>query len=330
MKKLINTILIASLLAVALTTVGCGGNKDTSITETTPSETSMETVESSDIEGNENVPSQTDTNGNIVPATSGTEETVPNGNGTSTSGNTGYETDADRGETSNGNSGNSGSNGGNSGGNSGNNSTPTATPKPTQVAPVQTDPNETTEAHQHKWTAVKGTVTLTETVQQYAKDGTTNDYDKPIYETRTRTVQKTKEVPVYENHQFDINGRDATKAWENGGREEWKNSGNWNDNNSDKQNMRDWLKATVGSGSTYTDKVQVGTKTETYDTTEEYQEVVGYQQLGTTTKKTTVEAITGFTCSCGATMSVQAYMKQYGEPNGYYYDDSHPDVFIKS
>jgi hypothetical protein len=49
--------------------------------------------------------------------------------------------------------------------------------------------------HTHKWT----TYTKTEKVQQYADDGTTNDYSKPIYEIE----YEYKDFPVYEVHRFN-------------------------------------------------------------------------------------------------------------------------------
>ena len=148
------------------------------------------------------------------------------------------------------------------------------------------------DAHEHKWEPVYGTVPVEVRVPQYASDGTTNDYNRPIY----KGVWKTREVPVYEKHMFDINGRDATKAWESGGRADWKDSGNWDNYISDTQNLRDWLRATIGSGSTYSQDVQVGTKTQDYlDMV-----VVGYSPLPATTKEVPKKTITAYRCSCGA------------------------------
>lgn len=162
--------------------------------------------------------------------------------------------------------------------------------------------------HEHSWTPTYGTTT----VQQYASDGTTNDYNKPIY--GTQQVEHTREVPVYETHQVDVNGNDITAAWENGGRTEWRNSGCWNDYNDDLGNRSAWQSWKYGTNSTRGTQVQVGTTTETYYETETV--ITGYEQLGTTSKKT----ITGYTCSCGESMSPASYISHYNTPSGYYLD----------
>ena len=179
-------------------------------------------------------------------------------------------------------------------------STTQTTTESTTVAPEPT--------HNHNYSPTYGTTN----VQQYASDGTTNDYNKPIY--GTQQVEKTREVPVYETHMIDINGNDATANWNNYGRAEWQSSGNWNDYASDYQNMKTWLLATIGSSAMSKQDVQVGTTTETYYETEEV--VTGYEQLGTISKKT----ITGYTCSCGKSISAATYVSQYGTPSGYYLD----------
>lgn len=161
------------------------------------------------------------------------------------------------------------------------------------------------ESHNHSYSPTYGTTN----VQQYASDGTTNDYNKPIY--GTQQVEKTREVPVYETHQVDVNGNDITAAWNNGGREEWRNSGCWNDYNDDYNNMCDWQTWKYGTLSRRKAQVQVGTTTETYYETEEI--ITGYEQLGTISKKT----ITGYTCSCGKSISAATYVSQYGTPGGY-------------
>lgn len=88
----------------------------------------------------------------------------------------------------------------------------------------------------------------------------------------------------------------------------------WDSNNSDSVNMKNWLEYNTGSRSTYSANVQVGT------TAEPYQEdvLVGYEQLGTTTQQVTKKTITGYTCSCGTTLSVSQYVNQYGTPSGYH------------
>ena len=177
---------------------------------------------------------------------------------------------------------------------------------------TQNTTQSTTEApeptHSHSYSPTYGTTN----VQQYASDGTTNDYNKPIY--GTQQVEKTREVPVYETHMIDINDNDATANWNNYGRAEWQSSGNWNDYTSDYQNMKNWLLATIGSSAMAKQDVQVGTTTETYYETEEV--VTGYEQLGKISKKT----ITGYTCSCGKSISAATYVSQYGTPSGYYLD----------
>ena len=185
-------------------------------------------------------------------------------------------------------------------------STTQTTTESTTVAPEPT--------HSHSYSPTYGTTN----VQQYASDGTTNDYNKPIY--GTQQVEKTREVPVYETHMIDINGNDATANWENYGRAEWQSSGNWNDYASDYQNMKTWLLATIGSSAMSKQDVQVGTTTETYYETEEV--VTGYEQLGTISKKT----ITGYTCSCGKSISAATYVSQYGTPSGYYLDS---EILVK-
>ena len=179
-------------------------------------------------------------------------------------------------------------------------STTQTTTESTTVAPEPT--------HNHSYSPTYGTINA----QQYASDGTTNDYNKPIY--GTQQVEKTRKVPVYETHKFDINGNDATANWNNYGRAEWQASGYWSSENSDNFNFKAWLTHTVGSDATSPQQVQVGTTTETYYETEEV--VTGYEQLGTTTKKT----ITGYTCNCGKSISAATYVSQYGTPSGYYLD----------
>lgn len=187
-----------------------------------------------------------------------------------------------------------------------------STTQSTENHTTQTTTESTTvepePTHSHSYSPTYGTTN----VQQYASDGTTNDYNKPIY--GTQQVEKTREVPVYETHMIDINGNDATANWENYGRAEWQSSGNWNDYASDYQNMKTWLLATIGSSAMSKQDVQVGTTTETYYETEEV--VTGYEQLGAISKKT----ITGYTCSCGKSISVAKYVSQYGTPSGYYLD----------
>ena len=187
-----------------------------------------------------------------------------------------------------------------------------STTQSTESRTTQTTTESTTVApeptHNHNYSPTYGTIN----VQQYASDGTTNDYNKPIY--GTQQVEKTREVPVYETHMIDINGNDATANWNNYGRAEWQSSGNWNDYTSDYQNMKTWLLATIGSSAMSKQDVQVGTTTETYYETEEV--VTGYKQLGTVSKKT----ITGYTCSCGKSISAATYVSQYGTPSGYYLD----------
>lgn len=187
-----------------------------------------------------------------------------------------------------------------------------STTQSTESHTTQTTTESTTVApeptHSHSYSPTYGTIN----VQQYASDGTTNDYNKPIY--GTQQVEKTREVPVYETHMIDINDNDATANWNNYGRAEWQSSGNWNDYTSDYQNMKTWLLATIGSSAMSKQDVQVGTTTETYYETEEV--VTGYKQLGTISKKT----ITGYTCSCGKSISAATYVSQYGTPSGYYLD----------
>ncbi|MBP5654842.1 MAG: S-layer homology domain-containing protein [Clostridiales bacterium] len=148
------------------------------------------------------------------------------------------------------------------------------------------------DAHEHKWEPVYEDIEYQVAVQTYAADGTTNDYSRPIY----RWVVKTDEVPVYEKHLFDINGRDATKAWENGGRDEWKDSGNWDNYISDTQNLRDWLRATIGSGSTFSQDVQVGTRLEY----REECELSGYSRMPLLFQTKKEKVLTHYLCSCGA------------------------------
>ena len=181
--------------------------------------------------------------------------------------------------------------------------TQSTTQTTTESTTVEPEPT-----HSHSYSPTYGTTN----VQQYASDGTTNDYNKPIY--GTQQVEKTREVPVYETHMIDENGNDITSAWENGGRAEWQSSGNWNDYNDDYNNMCDWQTWKYGTLSRRKSQVQVGTTTETYYETEEV--VTGYEQLGTISKKT----ITGYTCSCGKSISVAKYVSQYGTPSGYYLD----------
>jgi hypothetical protein len=176
-------------------------------------------------------------------------------------------------------------------------STPTATPKPTTTStPVDTS-QVTTEApkssttstpaattHTHSWTAVYAT----KTVQQYASDGTTNDYNNPIYETR----DVYEDYPVYETHWF--NGSvDTTVATAN-----YNASHGTNLIYSDRYSDMDFNIYLNDLGavncSDYTKQVQTGTQNLKTGTEKV---CIGYKQLGTTTEK----YVDHYECSCGAT-----------------------------
>ena len=138
-------------------------------------------------------------------------------------------------------------------------------------------------------------------VQQYADDGTTNDYSKPITEERPIYEDRPvyEESPIYETHLFN-NGVDVTVAVRNYNAA---NGTNYTYSHRsiipELNNYLSGLGAT--SGRTYSDQVQVGTErvqvgTERVQTGTETV-TVGYEQLGKKEEK----YISGYRCSCGAT-----------------------------
>jgi hypothetical protein len=275
MKRTITIITIIALFSMVLT--GCGDNKtNTTSSDTATMTDATETDANAESETNENtieadqdIASETNENEDI----SESDTLLANGE-TSTENNS-----SDKSSTTQATS------------------TPTATPKPTTTStPVDTS-QVTTEApkssttstpaattHTHSWTAVYAT----KTVQQYASDGTTNDYNKPIYETR----DVYEDYPVYETHWF--NGSvDTTVA-----------TANYNANHgtnliySDRYSDMDFNIYLNDLGavncSDYTKQVQTGTQSLKTGTV---QVCVGYKQLGTTTEK----YVDHYECSCGAT-----------------------------
>ena len=163
-------------------------------------------------------------------------------------------------------------------------SKPTST---TEAPSAPSDPQPTEPdkpSHSHNWEPVYAT----RMVQQYADDGTTNDYSKPI--TEEKPVYE--ESPVYETHAFN-NGVDVTVAVRNYNAEHGTNY-----IYADLETVDDlfyYLRNLGATGSrVYSQQVQVGTErvqvgTETV--------TVGYEQLGKKEEK----YISGYRCSCGAT-----------------------------
>lgn len=151
--------------------------------------------------------------------------------------------------------------------------------------------------HSHNWEPVYST----RMVQQYADDGTTNDYSKPITEEKPIYEDRPvyEESPIYETHAFN-NGVDVTVAIRNYNAAHGTNF-EYGDRclNMDLNIYLNNLGAT--SGRVYSDQVQVGTErvqvgTERVQTGTETV-TVGYEQLGKKEEK----YISGYICSCGKT-----------------------------
>lgn len=172
-------------------------------------------------------------------------------------------------------------------------STTEAPSAPSDPQPTEPDkPN-----HTHNWEPVYAT----RMVQQYADDGTTNDYSKPITEEKPIYEDRPvyEESPIYETHLFN-NGVDVTIAMRNYNAQNGTNY-RYEDrySNMDINIYLNNLGAT--SGRVYSDQVQVGTErvqvgTERVQTGTETV-TVGYEQLGKKEEK----YISGYRCSCGKT-----------------------------
>lgn len=161
--------------------------------------------------------------------------------------------------------------------------------------PQPTEPDKPN--HSHNWEPVYAT----RMVQQYADDGTTNDYSKPITEERPVYEDRPvyEETPVYETHIFN-NGVDCTVAVRN-----YNAAHGTNYKYSDSAVVDDLFFYLYNLGATsnrtYSDQVQVGTErvqvgTERVQVGTETV-TVGYEQLGKKEEK----YISGYRCSCGAT-----------------------------
>ncbi len=172
-------------------------------------------------------------------------------------------------------------------------STTEAPSAPSDPQPTEPDkPN-----HTHNWEPVYAT----RMVQQYADDGTTNDYSKPITEEKPIYEDRPvyEESPIWESHLFN-NGVDVTVAVRNYNAAHGTNYV-YTDcyTNSDlnaylislgansSRVYNEYVQVGTERVQVGTERVQVGTETVT----------VGYEQLGKKEEK----YISGYRCSCGAT-----------------------------
>ena len=176
-------------------------------------------------------------------------------------------------------------------------SKPTST---TEAPSAPSDPQPTEPdkpSHTHNWEPVYAT----RMVQQYADDGTTNDYSKPITEEKPIYEDRPvyEESPIYETHLFN-NGVDVTVAVRN-----YNAAHGTNYKYSDSAVVDDLFNYLYNLGATanrtYSDQVQVGTErvqvgTERVQVGTETV-TVGYEQLG----KKEERYISGYRCSCGKT-----------------------------
>lgn len=179
-------------------------------------------------------------------------------------------------------------------------SNPRTTETTTEAPSAPSDPQPTEPDkpnHTHNWEPVYAT----RMVQQYADDGTTNDYSKPITEEKPIYEDRPvyEESPIYETHLFN-NGVDCTVAVRN------YNAANGTNYVYGDRVINSDLNAyliSLGANSnrTYSDQVQVGTERVQVGTgrvqvgTETV--TVGYEQLG----KKEERYISGYRCSCGKT-----------------------------
>lgn len=161
--------------------------------------------------------------------------------------------------------------------------------------PQPTEPDKPN--HTHNWEPVYAT----RMVQQYADDGTTNDYSKPITEERPIYEDRPvyEESPIYETHAFN-NGVDVTVAVRN-----YNAAHGTNYEYGDRYTIPEYNQYFIDLGATstrvYSDQVQVGTErvqvgTERVQVGTETV-TVGYEQLGKKEEK----YISGYRCSCGKT-----------------------------
>lgn len=179
-------------------------------------------------------------------------------------------------------------------------SNPRTTETTTEAPSAPSDPQPTEPdkpSHTHNWEPVYAT----RMVQQYADDGTTNDYSKPITEERPIYEDRPvyEESPIYETHLFN-NGVDVTVAIRN-----YNAAHGTNYREEDRYSNSDFNAYLISLGATsnrvYSDQVQVGTErvqvgTERVQVGTETV-TVGYKQLG----KKEERYISGYRCSCGKT-----------------------------
>ena len=172
-------------------------------------------------------------------------------------------------------------------------STTEAPSAPSDPQPTEPDkPN-----HTHNWEPVYAT----RMVQQYADDGTTNDYSKPITEEKPIYEDRPvyEESPIYETHLFN-NGVDVTVAIRNYNAAHGTNYV-YEDCYSNSDLNAYLISLGANSNRVYSDQVQVGTErvqvgTERVQVGTETV-TVGYEQLG----KKEERYISGYRCSCGKT-----------------------------
>lgn len=172
--------------------------------------------------------------------------------------------------------------------------TPTATPKPT-AAPTPT-PTPVPTGCTHNFAPNYKDIWY----QPTATDGTTNDYNSPIY----------GDVPVYEIHVFGlVNGvkTDMTLLWRNGGKQEMIDAGLYDYDKTDNTNFSLWRIWKYNVNQTTNEDVQVGTKSE----------IIGYKQLA----QYEVKAIGSYSCTltnCWRYVTLTEYLNMgYTMPSGY-------------
>jgi len=133
--------------------------------------------------------------------------------------------------------------------------------------------------------------------QPLAADGTTNNYNKPIY----------SDVPVYAYHRFGLVNSvrtDVTVLWQDSGRQALKDAGLWQDAQTDNYNFGGWL-SWIGVTQTTEEYVQVGTTSA----------IIGYEQLA----QYQVQGIGSYSCTtCDKYVTLTEYLSLgYTMPAGY-------------